>query len=115
MRFKLTLLFVLTFGFISAQEIDEYISEYKISGRSDIKLEKALITNYSYQELTNELAPYFNDSIVSVRQKAYYIIYKKGITSDTQIQKEAVAKLLSGCNDKNGGLVGGSPEGSLHR
>lgn len=106
MRSKLTLLLILTCGFVSAQEIDEYISNYKISGRSDIKLEKTLITNYSYRELSNELAPYFNDSIVTVRQKSYYIIYKKGITSDTQTQKDAVIKILSGCNDKNGGLVG---------
>jgi hypothetical protein len=106
MRSKLTLLLILTCGFVSAQEIDEYICNYKISGRSDIKLEKTLITNYSYRELSNELTPYFNDSIVTVRQKSYYIIYKKGITSDTQTQKDAVIKILSGCNDKNGGLVG---------
>lgn len=106
MRFKLTLLFILTCSFLSAQEIDGYISNYKTSGRSDIKLEKLFVNNYSYQKLANKLAPYFSDSIVTVRQKAYYIIYKKGIVSNNQIQKKAVLKLLSGCNDKNGGLVG---------
>ena len=106
MRLKLTLLFLITCHSIFADEISDYMNSCKSSGKSDYKTEKYIIENYSYEKLTDKLAPYYSDSIVSVRQKAYYLTYKKGLISELQIQQRVVLKLILGCSDKNGGLVG---------
>ena len=106
MRLKLTLLFLITCNFLFADEVSDYMNKYKSSGKSDYKTEKHIIEKYSYQKLTDKLAPYFNDSIVSVRQKTYYFIYKKGLTSGSRIKQKVILKLLAGCHDKNGGIVG---------
>jgi len=106
MRLKLTLLFLITYHSIFADEISDYMNSCKSSGKSDYKTEKYIIEKYSYEKLTDKLTPFYSDSIVFVRQKAYYLTYKKGLISNSEIQQSVVLKLIHGCNDNNGGLVG---------
>ncbi len=106
MRFKLTILFILITNFIFAGEITDYMNKYKSSGKTDYKKEMYLIKQYSFQDFVNELSPFYNDSTVTIRQKTYYFTYKKGVVSSPEIQQKAVLKLLTGCYDKNGGVVG---------
>lgn len=106
MRLKLTLLFLITSNFLFADEISDYMNNYKSSGKSVYKTEKHIIEKFSYLELLEKLSPFYTDSIVVVRQKAYQFTYKKGLISEPNIQQKAVLKLLAGCTDKNGGIVG---------
>ncbi len=106
MRFKLTLLSLLITNLIFADGISDYMNKYKSSGKTDYKKEKNLIAQYSFKDLINELSPFYKDSVVTVRQKAYYFTFKKGVVSSQEIKQKAVLKLLSGCYDKNGGVVG---------
>ncbi len=106
MKLKVTILFLLITNFIYADGISDYMNKYKSSGKTDYKKEQELIKQYSYQKLVNELSPFFSDSVTAVKRKAYYLTYKKGFTSSPKIKQKAVLKLLTGCDDKNGGLVG---------
>jgi hypothetical protein len=82
------------------------MNNYKSSGKSDYKTEKHIVEKFSYLELLEKLTPFYSDTIVVVRQKAYHITYKKGLTSEPKTQQKVVLKLLEGCSDKNGGIVG---------
>jgi hypothetical protein len=106
MRLKLTLLFLITSNFLFADEVSDYMNNYKSSGKSDYKTEKYIIERFSYTKLIEKLTPFYTDSIVVVRQKAYQFTYKKGLISEPKTQQKMVLRLLAGCNDKNGGIVG---------
>ncbi len=108
MRLNLTLLFLLILKFPVAREIDEYMNTYKLSGKTDFKKEQHIIETYSYGKLEDKLEPWFNDSVVNLRRKACYFVYKKGIISKPRHRQKAVLQLLESCKDKNGGIVGQS-------
>ncbi|NOQ25701.1 MAG: hypothetical protein GQ564_10110 [Bacteroidales bacterium] len=82
------------------------MNSFKSSGKSDYKTEKQIIEKFSYLELIEKLTPFYADSTTVVRQKAYQFTYRKGLTSEANTQKKVVLKLLAGCKDKNGGIVG---------
>ncbi len=90
---------------LSANDIDNYFQEYKTTGKSDYKTEQEIIRTNKLDKLISQLTPYYTDSLTIIRQKAYYLTYKKGI-SGTEKNEAAVLKLLEGCNDRNGGIVG---------
>jgi hypothetical protein len=106
MSLKLLPLFFFSYSFLYAGEINDYMLMYKSTGKSDYVSEKSIIQKYSIPNLIEGLSSFFSDSTTSVRSKAYYFIYKKGITSKTKHQQKAVLKLLDACKDKNGGIVG---------
>ena len=106
MRLKLIMLSLFACNMLFAQEIEEYIDIYKSIGVSDYNKEQSIINKYKFNTLKTGLNQYFSDSVASVRQKAYYLIYKKGITAEATNRTETVNTLINGCFDKNGGVVG---------
>ncbi|GHT16876.1 hypothetical protein AGMMS4956_20030 [Bacteroidia bacterium] len=89
---------------LSASEVSAYFSALR-SGQLNYKQEQQILT-YSVEQLTEQLAAYYTDSVVSIRQKAYYLTYKKGLQSAHQSRTMAVTHLLRAIGDADGGIVG---------
>ncbi len=106
MRFKLIMLTIFACNILCAQEVKNYINIYKSIGVSDYSKEKYIISKYRFSSIKKELKPYLKDTTTAVRQKAYYLLYKKGIVLRSDEKNEVVNILIEGCNDKNGGIVG---------
>ncbi|MCG8409694.1 MAG: hypothetical protein MI739_00225 [Bacteroidales bacterium] len=106
MKLKLSIALFCICNVVVAKDITTYLNKYKKTGISDYKIEQNIINKYSYEQLESKLNPFFSDTIKIARQKAYYFIYKKGTQIDSIGKKKATNKLLQGCFDKNGGIVG---------
>ena len=91
---------------LCANDINEYFLNYRLTGKTDFQTEKNILESNNIKKLVKELSPYYSDSIEKIRIKAYYLTYKKGIQEQTSDSKIAVACLMKGCFDKNGGIVG---------
>ncbi len=103
------ILILLSFYFVIgsyAGEIEIYFQEYVKANKSNYNKEKQIVERYNQKDLTDKLTPFYNDSLIKIRQKAYYLTYKKGIQTENTNKSFAVNVLLKGCNDHNGGLIG---------
>ena len=89
-----------------AGELSDYLMQYRNTGTPDYKAEMQLLDEYKLKKLIKELKPFYLDSMDNIRQKAFYLTYKKGIQSDATNRSLAVAELVKGCTDKSGGIVG---------
>ncbi|RPH27653.1 MAG: hypothetical protein EHM93_19230 [Bacteroidales bacterium] len=107
MRLKIFLLVVISFSFQKAftNDVSTYLLGYRLNGVSNYGLEKEIIQGNSLEQLIEKLTPFFEDSLVPVRQKSYYLTYKRALSADAD-KKLAVNTLLNGCNDRDGGIVG---------
>ena len=91
---------------LNAGELEAYIQRYVKTQRSNFNEEKKILENYKLKKLVGELEPFYQDSLIHVRQKAYYLTYKKGIRTNTKDLNLAISVLLKGCNHNNGGVTG---------
>lgn len=105
-KYQLILPLLLFTLFAKAGEIDQYMLEYVHSRKSNFDLEKSLIEAFKTKKLIKELAPFYADTSEYVRQKAYYLTYKKGIHKEAKNKELAVRKLAEGCADKSSRIVG---------
>lgn len=87
-------------------QVAQYFNDFKSQGSFNLQLEQELLNSTSPHELFKKLNEYYSDTLVQVRQQAYYLSYKLGIQSDEKNQVEAVHSLLNGCNDANQSVVG---------
>lgn len=87
-------------------QVEDYIEEFRTTGVSDFHLEKTIVSACKSDLLIDNLRPYYRDSLTTIRRKAYYLTYKKGIHPDTKNRKKLVNKLTDGIFDKNGGIIG---------
>lgn len=94
------------FTIVSASDIERYMLEYTVTKNSDYNHEKAIIESTRMEKLIRGLDRFYTDSSGYVRQKAYYLTYKKGIHPETKSGISAVYKLLEGCFDPDKGIVG---------
>lgn len=108
MKYIITMLCLLPLNMLFGGELSDYMNTYKVSQKSDYNSEKQIIENYSFTKLASELETFYNDSLLLIRKKAYYFIYKKGLLSKEKHQQTAVLKLIQGCSDVNGGIIGQS-------
>jgi hypothetical protein len=92
--------------FAHAGDVDRYMQGYAQTRTSDFKLEKEILGATRPEKLIRELGKYYSDTLSFVRQKAYYLTYKKGLHQKTNSPGSAIHKLLDGCRDKDGGIVG---------
>jgi hypothetical protein len=88
-----------------ADDIVIYFETLRQSKPADYHKEKAILETYTVEQLTESLLPFYTDSLVSIRQKAYYLTYKKGLQT-VNGKTIAVRSLLKGCTDPNGGVIG---------
>ncbi len=89
-----------------AAGIVEYMQGYAKTGQANFKKEQELLEGARLKGLVRELSPFYSDTLARVRQKAYYLTYKKGTHEKTGGPEQAIYKLLDGCKDKNGGIIG---------
>ena len=99
------LMLLISSKLLTAQSITDYVSEYRISEASNMKLEGELLANTDLGSLLNELTPYFTDSMTVIRRKAYYLSYKKAKKESILNQVPAVNQLVIGCSDKEGSII----------
>jgi hypothetical protein len=90
---------------ISAQ-VHAYFSSFRKSDVSNFGIEQNIISQSANNGLLDSLTNYYSDTLISIRQKAYYLTFKIGIKTDLANQSNTVHRLLEGCNDANGGIVG---------
>ena len=91
---------------IIAGDIDNYFAQCRQTGRSDYTIENKILSKYGTEKLTKTLQPYYTDTLLIVRQQAYYLTYRKGNNASALERKIAVSRLVKGIPDTNGGLTG---------
>ncbi|HOG73177.1 MAG TPA: hypothetical protein PK839_10355 [Tenuifilaceae bacterium] len=104
MRPSFTIIVLLFSLFINAGEAADYLREFSRTGMADYKKEQEIVAGYTSENLTNEISPFYNDSVALVRQKAYYLTYKNAIVRN-EGRGNAVNILLKGCFDNDNGVV----------
>lgn len=85
-------------------QADSYLNEYRTSRLSDFDKERNLIKESRH--LSELLLPFFQDSLLHVRQKAYSFLYQKGMDVNSSEKAPYIIRLLKGCEDSNGGIAG---------
>lgn len=88
-----------------SNDVDNYFQTYRKDFITNYSLEQKIIQDNTIENLIGYLSPYYKDSILQIRQKAYYLTYKKALQKESA-KKNAVSILLKGCDDKEGVLVG---------
>jgi len=78
---------------------------YRANNISNVTLERELIAAISITTLQNELSPYYSDSLLPVRKKAYSLTYRKAKTEPVENQKTAINRLIVGCSDENSNII----------
>lgn len=69
--------------------------------------ERALSDSTRTQEVLATLLPYYSDTVVAVRAKAYRVLRKVGLVTSTPAYRQlAVNQLLQGATDPNSGIAG---------
>lgn len=102
------LLFILLLAIVPhvyGNDVTEYLVKYKKTGISDFNLEQKIIQRTDFDVLVNELTRFYIDTVINVRQKAYYLTYRNAFINKSH-QSLAINILLRGCSDRNGGIIG---------
>ena len=81
------------------------MNNFRQHGAADYAVENSVLEGVSLRQCAAELQPYCADTLLAVRQKAYYLMYKKGMAT-TENRNDAVQLLLRGLSDANSGVVG---------
>jgi hypothetical protein len=105
MKFFFNLLFLTFCSCLFANEVTNYLQEYRKTGVSSYRQEQNIIGCNDLENLVNKLAPYYNDTFPAIRQKSYYLTYKKAVLSNAN-RRLAINILLKGCSDKDGAIMG---------
>ncbi len=90
---------------VQGSEIGNYFAAYRQNGVSDYRVESKIVATYSLDKLLSELAPFYTDTLPVIRQKAFYLTYKKGMENATGKQA-AASRLVQGISDTDGSTVG---------
>jgi hypothetical protein len=98
-------LLLATFSGVKASDVTDYMLEFAKTKISNYSREQNIINNNDFETLIKILTPFYKDTISNVRQKAYYLVFKKTSRS-SEHHASAINILLSGCNDNDGAVVG---------
>jgi hypothetical protein len=90
---------------VAAGEAQDYLMYYKQAGIADYAQEAKILSGYNLEQLINELDLFYSDTLPAVRQKAYYLTYKKGLSASVN-RAMAIERLVKGLDDANGGTTG---------
>lgn len=104
MKLLLTIAFLYISLFLNAGEASDYLNEVAKKGLSDYKKEQQIIAGYNSESLINEITPFYSDSVVLVRQKAYYLTYRNAIVRNEN-KSRVIHILLKGCFDGDNGVI----------
>ncbi len=109
MIYAMRWLFTLAFTILSlsgfSSKLSEYLAVYRVTEESNFDTESAILEETNAENLLNELQPYCRDTLPVVRQKVFYLAYKKAL-SDTSARGIGAKLLLQGLSDVSGGITG---------
>lgn len=104
-RMTLVVLMVLNVSYVSAQDLSFYFFEVRAGKTSSIPKSFSLPENS--KSILSSISPYLNDTLPSVRAKAYTITNTAGHAAKVPaLRQDAVSKLIEGSKDKNSGNAG---------
>ncbi len=83
-----------------------YLHQFKETQRSDFQKEQSLLSED--KNFLEDIAVFTNDTAIQVRQKAYYLIFLKGMMVGPTQKATYINLLLEGCNDEDGSITGQS-------
>ncbi len=101
-----TIILLIVSQIVFANDIHDYLSQYRKSENSNVSTEADIINKYKFSNLVNDLKQYYTDTIPFIQKKAYYLIYKKSVSEKTEQQQIAVNILLNGCSRKANEVTG---------
>jgi hypothetical protein len=107
--YSIFLSLILSIGYpfnVAASEVSTYFEKYRNTAIADYATETKIVATYSLKKLISEMDSFYTDTLPTIRQKAYYLTYKKGILSTAAERPDAVSRLVQGINDDSGGLIG---------
>jgi hypothetical protein len=90
----------------AAGEVEEYLRQYRQKQVGDYVREMEIISGYRLEQLLAELEAFYRDTLPPMRQKAYYLTYKKGVGMPSGQRTMAVTQLVKGLDDRDGGVIG---------
>jgi hypothetical protein len=85
--------------------LSAYMAAYRLTEEADYAAEVAILQQANAATLLSELQPYCRDTLPGVRQKAYYLAYKKALSNDSA-RSIGAKLLLQGIADVSGGIAG---------
>ncbi|MDA3891172.1 MAG: hypothetical protein PF517_05855 [Salinivirgaceae bacterium] len=86
-------------------DLGTYMNTYRVKGESSIGTEQKILSETNLRKLIKQLEPFYVDSLITVRRKAYYLTYKKAIIEPDKNQLPAINKMVSACSDKNSSII----------
>jgi hypothetical protein len=102
--FTLVFLMASSLAFASG-DIATYMSTYRANEITDVSVERELLAATNMQSLLNDLEPFYIDSLVHVRRKAYFLTYKKALADPDKNEMPAIIQLVKGCSDINSTII----------
>jgi hypothetical protein len=107
MRKKILLPFLLLCSCsLTAGELADYLNRYRQSGIADHATELAILSRHTFEQLTAELNAFYADSTSALRDKAFYLTYRKGLDGTPAQRMAAVERLSAGISGASGGTAG---------
>ena len=104
--FQTIMLFGLFWVGLSANDAVSYMETLRRTRQANSIVESQILVMPT-EQLINQLAPYYSDTMALIRQKAYHLTFRSGIGSDLNSERNiAIRRLLDGVNDRDGGIVG---------
>lgn len=85
-------------------QLDDYMKKVRAEKTSP-PVPEGLYRNNQQEKMLNNLQFYYSDSVIDVRQKAYYITYRLG-KENNEVSSAAVQKLMGGLKDHSSAIVG---------
>ena len=87
-------------------QVAQYFNIFSKEGSFDYTIEQKILNSTPPNKLFAQLETYYSDTVVQVRQQAYYLTFKIGSQAELDEQQRAVRILLNGCADANKAVVG---------
>lgn len=104
---KITILFLLTSGFASAQSTEVLVGEVMTALRQGeyADVNRQTIYNASVDEVIKAVSPFLNDTLPTIRSKAYSMVNSAGLLKEDDGQRKLAVEFLSkGISDKDSGV-----------
>ena len=107
MKLFYIILFFLSVNVLSvrADMVSGYFKNFRQTGRADFAVGMNIVQSHNASELLSALEKYYSDTLVLVRQQAYFLTYRKGLEQPESAQA-LVARLAQGLGESDSGLRG---------
>ncbi len=107
MKYLITIGLIISgwYSCLSQVSVDDYFDEFRVTRVSNVNTEKQILNETNQRKLIRALEPYFNDTLIEIRRKAYYLTYRKSTGEPERNQDLAIHQFIKGCADENSNIV----------